>query len=68
MILLDGARYHTGSKVREYIRKLQIDVMWSGPYSYDAAPCELVFANLKLGEINQNQQATGKKCRYNLDY
>ena len=37
-------------------------------YSYDAAPCELVFAHLKLGELNIQQQATGKKCKYDLAY
>ena len=68
MLLLDGAPYHTGSKVREYLQKLQIDVIWSGPYSYDAAPCEFVFAHLKLGELNIQQQATGKKCKSDLAY
>ena len=52
VLLLDGARYHTGSKVREYLRKLKLDVIWSGPYSYDAAPIERLFGQLKLGEIN----------------
>ena len=55
VILLDGARYHTGSKVREYMRKLQLEIIWSGPYSYDAAPIELVFGHLKLGELNTEQ-------------
>jgi len=53
ILLLDNATYHTGSKVREYLRKLKIDIIWSCPYSYDSAPCEQVFARLKLGEINQ---------------
>ena len=61
VLLLDGATYHTGSKVREYIRKLKLDVIYSGPYSYDAAPIELVFGHLKLGELNTEQQVTGKK-------
>lgn len=61
VILLDGATYHTGSKVREFMRKLQLEVIWSGPYSYDAAFIELVFGHLKLGELNTEQQATGKK-------
>ena len=65
-LLLDNATYHQGARVREYLRKLKIEVIWSGPYSYDSAPCELVFAQLKLGELNQEQQATGKKGRYIL--
>ena len=62
IFLLDGVSYHTGSKVREYMRKLQLDVCWSAPYSYDAAPIEKVFGHLKLGELNTEQQKTGKKC------
>ena len=61
VFLLDGATYHTGEKTREYLRKLQLDVIYSGPYSYDAAPIELVFGHLKLGELNANQLPTGKK-------
>ena len=64
VILLDGSTYHTGAKVREYLRKLQLDVIYSGPYSYDAAPIELVFGHLKLGELNEDQKATGKKGKY----
>ena len=52
ILLLDGARYHTGSKVREYLRKLELEVIWSGPYSYSTAPIETVFAHLKFGELN----------------
>ena len=48
-ILLDGAKYHNGLEIREYMRKMEISVIWSAPYSYDAAPCELVFAHLKFG-------------------
>ena len=64
VILLDGAKYHVGSKVREYMRKMKLDVIWSGPYSYDAAPIERLFGQLKLGEINAENQATGKRCKY----
>ena len=52
VFLLDGARYHTGSDIREYMRKMQLEIIWSGPYSYDAAPIEMVFGHLKLGELN----------------
>ena len=61
VMLLDGARYHTGSKVREYMRKLELEVIWSGPYSYSTAPIETVFATLKFGELNPEKQPTGKK-------
>ena len=49
VLLLDGARYHTGTEVREYLRKLELQVIWSGPYSYSTAPIETVFAALKFG-------------------
>ena len=43
VILLDGARYHTGEEIREYLRKMQLQVIWSAPYSYTTAPIELLF-------------------------
>ena len=61
VLLLDGARYHTGSQVREYLRKLEVQVIWSGPYSYSTAPIEMVFGALKFGELNLDKMATGKK-------
>ena len=61
MLLLDGARYHTGSAVREYLRKLDLEVIWSGPYSYSSAPIEMVFGALKFGELNPDKKPTGKR-------
>ena len=61
VLLLDGARYHVGSRVREYMRRLKLEVIWSGPYSYSAAPIETVFVYLKLGELNPEKHPTGKK-------
>ena len=61
VIQLDGARYYTGSKVREYMRKLELQVIYSAPYSYSTAPIEMVFGALKCGELNTEEQKTGKK-------
>ena len=61
VILLDGARYHTCQSTRDHMRRLSMPVMFSGPRSYDAAPCELFFASLKNGDLNPNGLATGKK-------
>ena len=61
VILLDGAKYHTGVDLRDYMRKLELSVIWSAPYSYDTAPIELVFAHLKFGELNEEEFPTGKK-------
>ena len=68
VFLLDGAKYHTGSEVRQYMRKLKLDVMWSAPYSYDSAPIETVFAHLKLGDLNPDECPTGKKVSMHLIY
>ena len=61
ILLLDGAKYHTGSIVREYMRKLDLQMIWSGPYSYSTAPIETVFAALKFNELNPDKKPTGKK-------
>ena len=61
VILMDNAAYHTGEEIRSYIRKMQIPIMYSAPYSYSAAPIETLFAHLKLGEINVDREPTGKK-------
>ena len=41
-------------------------IIFTGPYSYSAAPAELVFAALKLGDLNPNRLPTGKKSLKNL--
>jgi len=61
IILIDNAPYHTGKKIRQYFRKMQIPVMYSAPYCYSSAPIETLFAHLKLGELNSQRQSTGKK-------
>jgi len=47
--------------MRSYFRKLQVSVMFSGPYSYAAAPIELLFGALKRGELNPLRESTGKR-------
>ena len=61
VMLLDGARYHSGARVREYMRKLELQVIWSAPYSFSTAPIEMVLGALKTGELNPEGQKTGKK-------
>ena len=36
-------------------------IMFTGYYSWSAAVCELGFSALKLGELNPEHLATGKK-------
>ena len=61
VFLLDGARYHTSEEMREYFRKMELRIIYSGPYSYSSAPIELLFGGLKIGELNQHREPTGKK-------
>ena len=59
--LFDRAKWHTGEEMREYFRKMEVQVIYSGPYSYSTAPIELLFGALKRGELNPEQKPTGKK-------
>ena len=61
MFLLDNAPYHTSEKTRTVTKALKMRVIYSGPYSYSAAPIELLFAGLKFGELNTESLGTGKK-------
>ena len=61
MILLDNAAWHTNAVMKARLAKMQLPVIFSGPYGYSAAPVELVFAALKLGELNPQRLPTGKK-------
>jgi len=67
VFLLDGARYHTSDEMREYLRKMELRIIYSGPYSYSSAPIELLFGGLKLGELNQNREPTGKKVSTHIN-
>jgi hypothetical protein len=47
--------------MQELYRKLRLPaLMVLGPYSYDASPCELLFAALKSVDINPRHVPTGK--------
>ena len=61
VILLDNAAWHTSKLMKKRLAKLNVPIIYSGPYSYSAAPVELVFAALKLGDLNPDRHPTGKK-------
>ena len=50
--LLDNAAYHKKEDVRKHLIDLGVKVMFSAPYSYKAAPCELFFAYFKQHDLN----------------
>ena len=59
--LLDNATYHRSSETREAFRKLGLRVIFSGPYSYTAAPIERWFSCLKTGDLNPEGVQVGKR-------
>jgi hypothetical protein len=42
------------------LERLRVPITMMGPYSYDAAPCELFFSAFKRADINPNKVASGK--------
>ena len=61
VILLDNAPYHVSADARTYLRKMQVPIMYTAPYSYSASPIESLFSILKLGELNEDREPTGKR-------
>ena len=47
--------------MREYLRKLGVEVVLSGPYSYAAASIVCLFSGLKRGELNPERMPTGRR-------
>ena len=43
------------------LARMDLPVIYSGPYSYGSAPIELMFSALKLGDLNPERLPTGKK-------
>ena len=61
VILLVNARYHSAIGTIKVFKALRIPIMFTGPHSYDAAPCELFFAAFKRADINPRRVKTGKQ-------
>ena len=61
IFLFDGARYHTSAEMRAYFRKLEVQIIYSGPYSYSAASIETLFSSLKKGQLNPEKIGTGRR-------
>lgn len=60
VILLDNASYHTSDSSVDLLGGLDIPVIFTGPYSYDGAPIELLFAAIKTDDINPELLKMGK--------
>ena len=61
VIIVDGAKYHQSVDFFKVAAGLRLPYMVLGPHSYDAAPCELVFAHFKRVDINPRRVPTGKR-------
>jgi transposase len=58
---MDGAGYHKSDDTLEFLRRNNVAVFISAPYSYDAAACEMWFSYLKSKDLNPDHLSTGKK-------
>ena len=61
VILMDNAGYNTKPETLAQIQRLRMPVIFSGPYSYDAAPIERFFGYFKQGRMVPEKEAAGKK-------
>ena len=52
LIVLDNAPYHTSQVTIDLFKNLRLPICFTGPHSYDASPCELMFAHFKAADIN----------------
>ena len=60
-ILLDGIKYHVSDETKTYLRKLDVKVIFSGPYIYSTTPIEMLFGDIKNGKLCSYEKGTGKK-------
>ena len=61
VILLDNAPYHKEFGLMQQLRLQGCSIIYLGPYSFSAAPCELLFSALKRTQLNPDHLPTGKK-------
>ena len=55
ILLLDNAKYHNSEQTMKVFKKLRLPIMFFGPNSYDTAVCELLFASLKVVDLNKDR-------------
>ena len=61
ILLLDNAKYHNSDQTMKVFRQLRLPICFFGPNSYDTAVCELLFASLKVVDLNKDRLQLGKK-------
>ena len=61
VILWDNAGYHEATQVLLLLEHQRVPVIYLGPYSYNMAPAEMVFAALKVQKLIADGVPLGKK-------
>ena len=61
VLMLDNASYHSSNETLQWLSSKKIPVIFTGSYSFEAAPCELLFSQLKKVDLNPNLLNLGKK-------
>ena len=61
VLQFDGATYHRSAETRNFLANMGVRAMVSGPYGYDIAPVEMLFASIKSTNLNPDLIKTGKK-------
>ena len=57
----DGATYHRSAETRNFLANMELKTMISGPYGYNIASIEMLFASIKSTNLNPDMIKTGKK-------
>ena len=61
VLILDNAPNHNSKSTMRIYKELDIPVLFTGPHSYAAVPCELWFAAFKSGDFNPQKFPTTKR-------
>ena len=61
MFQWDNASYHSSQETKAAVQALGLKTIYSGPYSFSAAPIELLFGGLKNCELNPEGRTTSKR-------
>ena len=61
VLILDGAPYHNSKPTMKLLEALEIHVLYTGPHSYAAVPCELWFSSFKSCDVNPRKVPTAKR-------
>ena len=54
VIIIDNAPYHTSNGCLKVFESLDLPILFTGPHSYDAAPCELLVSTPTSTSFSSN--------------